>query len=223
MDDQHYAEFGEGRFGIVSRSKLARIRQYAGKSILDVGCGPGAYLQALADLDYQVAGVDRNRLFVAKARNATDQVYLADVDAEALSRFDDGSFDTVLLLDIVEHLDHDQRLLEDARRVCRQNVILTVPARMPDSLAGSQLVFGAYMDPTHLRYYVFADLENLFDRVGFAAKTIEGVMRFDPILYRLFPQHVQLPLAFVNRVLLRFSDPKIFTTVWFAVGWKALH
>jgi 2-polyprenyl-3-methyl-5-hydroxy-6-metoxy-1,4-benzoquinol methylase len=221
MNEQEYAEFGKGRFDTVSGSKLARIRQYAGKSILDVGCGPGAYLQALSNLNYQVAGIEKNQVFIEQARLVTAQVYRVDLEMEALSRFRDDSFDTVLMLDIIEHLDRDHQLLMDAFRVCRQNVILTVPARMPDSFLKSQIAFASYVDPTHRHYYAFRELKSLLEKVGFAKVIIESVLRFDPILYWLYSPSLRWPLSLLNRVLMKLSDPELFTTVWFAVGWKS--
>ena len=220
MNDQEYAEFGKGRFDTLSRSKLARIVRDSGQSILDVGCGPGVYLKALKETGHIVAGVDANPIFVEQARQVSQNVWQTDLDAEFLRAFKDASFDTVLMLDILEHIEHDRELLQDAKRVCRQNVILTVPARMPESMEGSQLVFGAYMDPTHRRYYSAEDLSAVLDDSGYAKQKIEVALRFEPISYMLFPCYLREPLSVLNRALLKISDPRLFATVWYAVGYK---
>ncbi|MBI5303616.1 MAG: class I SAM-dependent methyltransferase [Chloroflexi bacterium] len=221
MNESQYAEFGKGRFDTVSGSKLAQIKDDAGKSILDVGCGPGAYLKELAILGYEIAGVDRNKLFIEQALHVTDKVYLVDLDTEALSRFSDASFDTVLILDVLEHIQDDARLLQEAKRVCRRNVILTVPARIPNGMSEMHFVFSSYLDPSHLRYYSFSDMVNIMDKVAFDHYNIKSVMRFDPILYRIFPGYLRIALALINRVLLKISDPRLLTSIWYAVGWKS--
>ena len=105
-------------------------------------------------------------------------------------------------------------------RVCRKNLILTVPARMSDAFNGSQLIFGSCVDPTHLRYYSNEDLRQLFDKAGVKNYRIDVGLRFDPILYNIFPKLLRYPLSLINRALLKLSDPKLFATVWYAIGWK---
>jgi len=221
IDEKEYAAFGKSYFGSVSRSKLSRIRVDAGDSILDVGCGPGAYLEALEALGFQTTGVDSNSLFVEDASKHSPRVFKVDLENERLSRFTDASFDTVLMLDILEHVKNDVDLLTDALRVCRKNVILTVPTRMPAAFDGSQFVFGSYVDPTHLRYYSRTDLSHLLEAAGIKRHKIEIGLRYDPILYKVFPKYMQYPLAIINKVLLKISDPNVFATVWYAAGWKA--
>jgi 2-polyprenyl-3-methyl-5-hydroxy-6-metoxy-1,4-benzoquinol methylase len=220
ISESEYAEFGQSYFGSVSQCKLARIRDDAGDSILDVGCGPGAYLEALAALGYQTTGVDSNSLFVQDASRFSARVYKVDLENVRLSRFEEGSFDTVLMLDILEHVENDVELLRDGLRVCRKNVILTVPTRMPPALAGSQFVFGSYVDPTHLRYYSREDLAQLLKAAGINQAKIDIGLRYDPILYKIFPKYIQYPLSVINRILLKISDPSLFATVWYAKGFK---
>lgn len=220
IDEKEYADFGKSYFGSVSQSKLARIREDAGHSILDVGCGPGKYLEALGALGYQTTGVDSNSLFVQAASKYGPRVYKVDLENERLSRFSDGSFDTVLMLDILEHVGNDVELLRDALRVCQKNVILTVPTKMPPALNGSQIIFGSYVDPTHLRYYSRADLVKLLEAAGINQYKIEIGLRYDPILYKVFPRYIRYPLSIINRVLLKISDPNVFATVWYAKGLK---
>jgi ubiquinone/menaquinone biosynthesis C-methylase UbiE len=220
MEEEQYAEFGKTHFGSVSRSKLARIRQDAGESVLDVGCGPGLYLEALAGLGFKVTGVDASSVFVNQAAKTGAHVETIDLQREKLTLFEDAAFETVLMLDILEHVSNDVELLKDGFRVCKKNVIITVPARMSEAFDNSQLVFGSCVDPTHLRYYSMEDLRRLFDRAGIKGYKIEVGLRFDPVLYSVFPKYLRYPLAFLNRALLKVSDRNLFATVWYAVGWR---
>jgi ubiquinone/menaquinone biosynthesis C-methylase UbiE len=220
MDEKAYAEFGERHFGSVSLSKLARIREDAGASILDVGCGPGLYLKALGNLGFDVTGIDSNSLFVNEALKHSKSAWRVDFENEGLSRLADRSFDTVLMLDILEHVHNDVELLKEGMRVCRRNVIVTVPVQMSDAFNGSQLIFGSCVDPTHLRYYSNEELRQLFINAGIENYRIEVGLRFDPVLYNVFPKLLRYPLSLINRALLKVSDPKLFATVWYAIGWK---
>ncbi len=220
MDEQQYASFGRIAFGSISGSKFARIQQYAGNSILDVGCGPGLYLERLASLGYKVAGVDGNSIFVQEALKFTDQVYQVDLDNQGLSQFPDTSFDTVLMLDILEHVADDKKLLSDAARVANQNVLLSVPAQVPEGMKDSQLVFASYVDPTHRRYYSFESLQDVLWKAGFKDFQIFSSLGFTPVMSDIFPWYLKSPLKLLNRFLRRVTNPKILTSVWFAVASK---
>jgi len=220
MDERQYASFGQTAFGSVSGSKLARIKQYAGKSILDVGCGPGLYLERLCSLGYQVAGVDGNSIFIQKALKYTEQVYKVDLNNDSLSQFPDGSFDTVLMLDILEHVVDDKSLLKDALRVSRQNILISVPAEVPEGMKDSQLIFASYVDPTHVRYYSFESLQGLLRSTGLREYQIFNSLGFTPVISDIFPWYLKHPLRLVNRFLKRITDPKVLTSVWFAVASK---
>lgn len=220
MNEHQYAAFGQSAFGTVSGSRISRIQQYAGNSILDVGCGPGLYLERLKGLGYEVAGADGNSIFLEQASKHSERVYPIDLDTDALSRFPDVSFDTILLFDVLEHVRSDQTVLQDAARIARKNVLVSVPAQLPDGMKNSQLVPASYVDPTHRRYYTFESLEQLLQQSGFRSYQIEPILRFTPVLYGIFPWYYKHPLRVLERFLERFSDPKLLTSVWFATGWK---
>lgn len=122
MDEQDYALFGRSAFGSVSNAKFSRILQFSGPSILDVGCGPGLYIEKLISHGYQVTGVEGNSFFVQEALKFTDQVFQIDLDRNGLSQFSDASFDTVIMLDIIEHLVDDYNLLSEAARVAKKRL-----------------------------------------------------------------------------------------------------
>jgi len=83
-------------------------------SVLDVGCRDRALRGHLAP-DVEYVGVD---LFPP-----------ADViaSAEEPLPFDDDSFDCVVLADVLEHLEHPHRALDEAMRTARHAVVLLLP------------------------------------------------------------------------------------------------
>src|SRR5919197_6218323 len=76
---------------------VERVGPRDGDRALDVGCGPGAALAALADRlgAEQVAGVDPSEAFVEMARRRIPGADVRLAAAEALP-FADGSFDLVV-------------------------------------------------------------------------------------------------------------------------------
>jgi SAM-dependent methyltransferase len=93
-------------------------------TILDAGCGNGAFANALASR-YQVTGLDSSAVALSHVRCSTVQ---ADCAAMPLA---DRSFDLVLCSEVLEHLD-DATLAATVReiaRVARRHVLLSVPNR----------------------------------------------------------------------------------------------
>src|SRR5205807_874579 len=99
--------------------------------VLDVGGGPGAYAEWLADVGYDVKLVDALPLHVEQARHRAAGRFIAEEgDARSLPEKDD-SYDVVLLLGPLYHLvERGERLgaLAEARRVLRPRGLLAAAA-----------------------------------------------------------------------------------------------
>jgi SAM-dependent methyltransferase len=95
--------------------------------ILDVGCGTGTMLRELRRYG-RVKGVDADEQAVRLCRRRGIE------DVEQVSPgplpFDDGSFDLVTALDVVEHVDDDVAMLRELRRVLAPGgtLLVSVPA-----------------------------------------------------------------------------------------------
>src|SRR5438093_13135171 len=80
---------------------LVRFAQrHAGSTVLDLGCGFGAYSGALMKTGVKCVGCDINLEYLRKARN--HGLPVANVDS-ALP-FPDKAFDTVMILEVFEHV-----------------------------------------------------------------------------------------------------------------------
>ncbi len=90
--------------------------------VLDIGCGAGNMAHHLAHYG-QVTGVDSNSRPLEVARQRGLQVQEGSADDLP---FDDGTFDLVTLLDVVEHVPNEHGVFSECYRVLRR----------PDPLAG---------------------------------------------------------------------------------------
>jgi len=98
-----------------------------GSRILDLGCGTGGILRDWMDRSVCV-GVDRSSLALQIcARRGFSTLARADLTRLP---FREGSFDVLLLMDVIEHLDDDVEFLRAASRLVEEGaqVVVAVPA-----------------------------------------------------------------------------------------------
>ncbi len=87
-----------------------------GARLLDVGCGDGRLLAAAAEAGLTVSGLEVTRQPLALAERAVPEADLRIGDAHELP-FDDGAFDLVTFVQVLEHLTNPVVALREAARV----------------------------------------------------------------------------------------------------------
>ncbi|MFH1671050.1 MAG: class I SAM-dependent methyltransferase [Patescibacteria group bacterium] len=103
--------------------------QNSGKRIVDIGCGTGANIAALAN-EYECTGIDpsADSIDLAKKRFPHVQFQCGD----ALRDFQDSiqKADMILLTDVLEHIEDDRTFLTKLIGVMKPNahLLITVPA-----------------------------------------------------------------------------------------------
>jgi SAM-dependent methyltransferase len=145
------------------------------KNILDIGCGPGLYLDAILAYDpesYVATDYSLNFLDIAKKRMSgltkchAERVDILDADA-AISRLSGYRFDYVLCLDVMEHLLDDGLGLKNIRKIMlatgAHNLFIRVPA-LP-------WVFGINDEAIgHFRRYTKKSLRSVLETTGFEVR-----------------------------------------------------
>ncbi|HEX8994204.1 MAG TPA: class I SAM-dependent methyltransferase, partial [Candidatus Paceibacterota bacterium] len=115
---------------LVSRL-LGQIQKKRGGTplhILDVGCGTGLLMQEMQQFG-QIEGVDMSERAVAYCRERNLNPVVGSADSLP---FPDGSFDVVVMLDVLEHLEDDSIGAREIYRILKPGgiAIVTVPAFM---------------------------------------------------------------------------------------------
>lgn len=97
-------------------------------AVLDAGCGEGFVIARLMNLgsDLAVTGLDIDDEALEYARGLNKGVPFVKGSVYEL-QFDDGSFDVVILSEVLEHLEDPQRALAEVERVSRGHVVISVP------------------------------------------------------------------------------------------------
>jgi SAM-dependent methyltransferase len=124
VDEHHWWYRGRRR---VIRAELDRLPLPPGARVLDAGCGSGRTLVELVNYG-EVSGIELN---TDAARLASDRG-LGEVRVGRLEElpWEDGTFDLITCLDVIEHVPDDVAALRELRRVARPGgwLLVTAPA-----------------------------------------------------------------------------------------------
>jgi ubiquinone/menaquinone biosynthesis C-methylase UbiE len=126
--------------------------------VLDLGCGDGYLMSLLSPSAQSVTGIDPEPTAVALASRKLAHCGNCVVRIGSCYdlEFPDNSFDAVVMADMIEHLDDDDRCLQEASRVLSLDgtVIVTTPRRRVDRA----------IQPEHVREYAARDLAEVMRR-----------------------------------------------------------
>jgi methionine biosynthesis protein MetW len=95
-------------------------------TVLDVGCGDGLLLEMYAEKDIRAEGVDISNVAVEVCHKKGFTATKNDFTSEPLP-FGDGSFDTVVALDVLEHVYSPEKVLSEMNRVAKTSIVISVP------------------------------------------------------------------------------------------------
>jgi SAM-dependent methyltransferase len=171
--------------------RLLRFHIPPGVSVLEIGCGTGDLLKALAPS--RGTGVDISPKTVEIARSKHPDLTFVVGDAHDLPL--SGTFDYVILSDVIGYLEDVQGAFEELRKVChpRTRVIITYFNYLwePVLRAGERL--GMKRPQPEQNWLAPPDIQNLLSLAGFQTIRIGH--------HLLLPLRIPLLSKFCNRVL----------------------
>lgn len=159
-------------------------RRLAGKT-LDVGGGMGAYAHALRLKGHDVALAEIDPACLESAR--AQGIETLDMNTVSWDDLERG-FDTIVLVDVLEHVREHRDFLARVSRCARENVLLTVPCNDDfEKLFRQCITYNHIAVSDHLHQFTSDDVKRLFEELGVAPDITPGSHLFpDPILGLLY-------------------------------------
>lgn len=150
-----------------------------GSSVVDIGCGDGAFLEYLlknkkgisaSGLDISTEGVRlaKERGIDAKVGDATERLPYAD-----------KSFDYAVSSEMLEHIPNPEDALREMRRIARKAVLVSIPNialwkhRVRLMFQGKFPVQWVLEPKEHIRFFSISDFKTMARSRGFTVKAIK--------------------------------------------------
>lgn len=186
-----------------SSSHSIAIKNVAENSVvLDIGGGQGFIARELKKKGCRVTGLDHCEL---QNRENYEVFHNRDLDAISFD-FDVTGFDTILMLDIIEHLGSPEEFLDKLRAktgLKEPRIIVTSP-NIAFWITRIQLLFGQFnygkqgiLDMTHKRLFTFKTMKKLFAQCSYEVIKVKGIAA---------PYPKAIGLNFMSRFLIALNN-----------------
>lgn len=155
--------------------------------VLDIGCSSGNFGKELITKKHcTVVGVEINEADLKIAKRQLTQAHKLDIEKDDATFL--GTFDRIIMADVIEHLINPTQALGKAKKLLKPNgkLIFSVPNMANIStrieLLAGRFEYTAYglLDETHLHYYDRIELEKVLYNAGFSAETYNNTIREVP-------------------------------------------
>ena len=177
--------------------------------IVDVGCGPGFFLEKLARFG-SVKGIDPSAAALAYARQRGAAVAQGALPDQLPCAAD--WYDVVTLLDVLEHVEDDLRALRELHRILKYRGVLLCAVPAYRWLWSIQDDLGR-----HRRRYVLEELKAKMEQAGFRVKRISY---FNTFLFPLGLFAKLLQSRAESLMLLRVPPPLINVPLRMIFAWE---
>jgi SAM-dependent methyltransferase len=147
-----------------------------GDTVIDVGCGIGAYAPPLLGRGVAWQGCEVNPGFVADM--CARGLPAVQVSGPQLP-FSDAAFDVAMCIEVLEHVADIEPFIDEIARVCRRRAIFSVPNAEAIPILADRLLV-----PWHL---LEADHKNFFNRASLSTALSRCFPRVEIVPYGVMP------------------------------------
>lgn len=142
-----------------------------GRSLLDLGCGTGAFLNTCKDNGWQVQGIEPS----ADAREFAQKNYgLSLNDINTWEKISGDSLDVVTAWHVLEHVYKLEDEIQQVKRALKSDGTFIVA--LPNCSSADAQFYGpywaAYDVPRHIWHFTPADVKRFFEKQGFTLQAV---------------------------------------------------
>ena len=158
-----------------------------GSHVLDIGCSTGNFgKELIKKKKCTVVGVDIFEEDLKVAKKHLTNVYRRNIEVDSIA--DLGTFDVILMADVIEHLIDPISALKKLKNQLKKDglFVFSVP-NMANIGVRLELLAGRFtytsyglLDQTHLHYYDRIQLETVLKNAGFSVETYDNTVRDIP-------------------------------------------
>jgi ubiquinone/menaquinone biosynthesis C-methylase UbiE len=198
------AERQQHAWGHVLPERWRAVQTYKRGTVLDVGCSNGVYVRRLREEGTISYGIDLLR--GSDWQELPDVFLLADARHLPLA---DQSFDTIISFETLEHVPGPNAVLKEFRRVCRHNIIISVPnCETPPELRSAGFTFHHWIDRTHINFFTLDTIRQTVEQCGFRVTYSAWINAVFPAMLLLTAFGVPYRIAHVIGRLVNKVTPK---------------
>lgn len=147
-------------------SQLERLIGGTPGSMLDIGCGPGIFLEVAQSRGWRAQGIDPSEGAGAAGKRASGVDIRTGFFESSL--YEKQRFDVITLWDTIEHLAEPFDVLRDCRMLLEPNGVVALTTGRADSVAARLCGrhWHLYTLPEHLHFFTGRSLDKCASRAG---------------------------------------------------------
>jgi 2-polyprenyl-3-methyl-5-hydroxy-6-metoxy-1,4-benzoquinol methylase len=178
-----------------SRPEILSFISSGINSILDVGCGTGAFLRLVKErTKAETWGVEVIDKIAEKAKGQIDNIIIGKIE-DKLESIPDSYFDCITLNDVLEHMIEPAKVLNSLKQKLSADGVIVA------SLPNVRYFFNLYeliiskdwkytesgvLDSTHLRFFTKKSMKRLFDEAGYKITSQKGINKIASWKFQIF-------------------------------------
>ncbi len=182
-------------YGHPRREMIPLIPASAG-SVLDIGCGAGAFGAALREArgdELELWGVEMDPGAAGRAAEVLDHVQVGEASA-ILSELPVGHFDCIVCNDVLEHVVDPGAMLVSLGPLIRPGgrIIASIPNVRYFFNVLNLAVHGRWeytdegiLDRTHLRFFTRSSIQILFAQCGYEIESMTGINPIGSLKFKM--------------------------------------
>jgi 2-polyprenyl-3-methyl-5-hydroxy-6-metoxy-1,4-benzoquinol methylase len=168
-----------------ARSEMLAFLPDHYSKVLEVGCGAGSFIKSLND-GTESWGVEQDNTAAALAARHMHKVLMGSYQSVS-EQLPDGYFDLIICNDVIEHIEHYDKFLQEIKSKLSNNgaLLISVPnVRFRPNLLELLLRKdwryrdAGILDRTHLRFFTRKSLCRTLQELDWQITKIQGINRY---------------------------------------------